>query len=124
MSKTDEGAYVFAVDNNVAFGSEEGDRGELWKRIRIKELPADTIERLRKITKAELQSRLGVLAQWQLRDGHYVPMTPGRNFARHSGVRVEGDVVQLGLTARETYLVWSRVEHLLRDVKHGDIKTF
>ena len=40
--------------------------------MRVDRLPADTVERLRKVTPEELQRRLGVLAQWQLQDGRWV----------------------------------------------------
>ena len=66
------GARVFSIDHGVAFASEDSDRGEVWKDMRVTQLPADTVERLRKITPELLTERLAVLAQWQLKDGNYV----------------------------------------------------
>jgi hypothetical protein len=116
------GARVFAVDNGVAFASEESDRGRLWQRMRVERLPADTVERLRRLTAAQLQSRLGVLAQWQLQNGHYVAVTPGANLAPQRGVRRVGDTVQMGLSETEIREVWRRNGALLDRVDHGKLR--
>lgn len=124
ISTAERGSRVFSVDNGVAFEAEESDRGELWKDLRVRELPADAIERLRRLDKAALHSRLAVLAQWELRDGHYVRVPPGGNLAPHSGVRTRGRVVQMGLTAHEILTLSFRLERLLQEVNHGHIRTF
>jgi hypothetical protein len=124
ISSSDEGASVYSVDNGIAFGSEEGSRGALWRRIRVDRLPADTVGRLRQIRREDLRARLAVLAQWELRDGHYVVVAPGNNLRSQAGVRTRRGVVQLGLTSREIFQVWRRLRHLLRDLNDGDIKTF
>lgn len=118
------GPRVFAVDNGVAFGSGESDRGRVWAELRVKRLPADTIERLRRITPDSLQQRLGVIAQWQLQDGHYVPMPRGENLAPNHGVRRDHGVVQMGLRTSEITKVWLNVEELLKRVDKGEVKTF
>lgn len=115
---------VFSVDNNVAFGRAESDCGVLWRDLRVARLPADAVERLRRLDQAQLGSRLAVLAQWELRDGHYLPVPPGPNLAAGRGVRVGDGVVQMGLTAFEIERAWSRTRHLLRKVDRGEISTF
>ena len=124
ISAQDNGARVFSVDNGIAFNSEESDRGELWRSMRVKRLPADAVERLRKLTEADLTSRLGVIAQWRLADGRYVPMPPGENLAPHSGVRRDGAVLQMGLTRREIAGVWDRARKLLKMLDNREIVSF
>jgi hypothetical protein len=124
ISAVPEGARVFSIDHGVAFASEPSDRGELWKSMRVKRLPADTVARLRKLTEADLESRLGVLAQWKLENGHYVAVSPGANLAPRFGVRRDEGVVQMGLSNSEIGAVWSRARKLLRMIDDGDIATY
>jgi len=124
ISAQSPGDRVFSIDNGVAFASEESDRGELWRSMRVKRVPADVVARLRKLTEADLNSRLGVVAQLQLTDGHYLAMPAGENFASHLGVRRRGSAVQLGLTRREISDVWDRARDLLRMIDKGDIVGF
>jgi hypothetical protein len=124
ISAVPEGARVFSIDHGVAFASEPSDRGELWRTMRVKRLPADTVARLRKLTEAELDARLGVLAEWQLENGHYVAASAGKNLRPRSGVRRQEGVVQMGLSAGEIGAVWSRAQKLLRMVDDGDIATY
>jgi hypothetical protein len=124
ISAVPEGARVFSIDHGVAFLSEPSDRGELWRSMRVKRLPADTVARLRKLTQAELDSRLGVLAEWKLENGHYAAVSPGKNLRPRSGVRREEGVVQMGLSSGEIEAVWSRAQKLLRMIDDGDIKTY
>jgi hypothetical protein len=124
ISAVPEGARVFSIDHGVAFASEPSDRGELWKSMRVKRLPADTVARLRKLTEADLESRLSVLAQWKLENGHYVAVSPGANLAPRFGVRRDEGVVQMGLSNSEIGAVWSRARKLLRMIDDGDIATY
>ena len=124
ISKSGPGARVFAVDNGVAFGSEESEYGDLWRDLRINRLPADTIARLRQLDKAIIESRLEVLAQWELKEGHYVRVPPGKNLAPNRGVRMRHGVVQMGLTTHEILRLSLRVGRLLKEVDNGNITTF
>jgi hypothetical protein len=124
ISKTTPGARVFSIDHGVAYASEESDRGKLWIKLRVNRLPADTVERLRKITPAMLQDSLGVVAQWQLKDGAYVPSPRGENLAPNQGVRREGAILQMGLKKSEITKVARGLESLLKQVDSGDVKTF
>jgi hypothetical protein len=124
VSTVPEGARVFSIDHGVAFFSEPSDRGELWRSMRVKRLPADTVARLRKLTEADLQSRLGVLAEWKLENGRYVAVSPGKNLRQKSGVRRDEGVVQMGLTHGEIGAVWSRAQKLLKMIDDGEIATY
>jgi hypothetical protein len=124
ISRASEGARVFSIDNGVAFASEDSDRGELWKDLRVKRLPADAVARLRKITKESLTDALAVVAQWQLQDGKYVPVPKGPNLAPGQGVRQKDGVVQMGLKSLEISRIWRNLGNLLEKVDEGELTTF
>jgi len=124
ISRAEQGQRVFSIDNGVAFAFNESDRGTLWKEVRIDRMPADTVERLRKVTEDELTRRLAVLAQWKLEDGHWVAAPPGENLAAGRGVRVKDDVVQMGLTKGEIAQLNRQIDRLLKLVDKGKIQTF
>ncbi len=115
---------VFAVDNSMAFRSPESDRGTEWRRLKVNRLPAPTIERLRQLRKTDLEEALGVVEQYEIRDGQLVPVPPTQNLARDKGVRRQGNVIQLGLTQAEINDVYDRLQRLLKRVDQGRIKTF
>ncbi len=124
ISRAEDGARVFSIDNGVAFAYNESDRGQLWKSLRVNRLPADTVKRLRDVTEDELHRRLGVLAQWQLQDGRWVALPPGANVGPQRGVRTSKDTVQVGLARSEVNRVWRLLQRLLQDVDSGKIGTF
>jgi hypothetical protein len=123
IGRAERGARVFSIDHGVAFASEDADRGELWKDMRVNVLPADTVQRLRAITPAILDARLGVLAQWALKDGVWVPVPPGPNLSPRKGVRREGDQLQMGLSKMEIDTLERLLERLLYRIDQGDITT-
>jgi hypothetical protein len=124
LGRTGPGPRVFSIDNGVAFASKDSDRGMLWKDLRVKRLPGDAVARLRGIRREDLEARLGVLAQWRMRDGHYVPVAPSGNLAPARGVRHRGDDLQMGLTEAEIADVFRQAQHLLARVDAGEIETF
>jgi hypothetical protein len=115
------GPRVFSVDNGVAFASERSDRGELWRELRVSRLPADSIARLREVSLQTLSARLGVLAQWKLDGGMYVPVAPGANLDAARGVRRKGDQLQMGLTRGEIRKVFDLLQSALKKVDRGSI---
>jgi hypothetical protein len=124
ISRAETGPRVFSIDNGVAFEFNESDRGQLWMKMRVDRLPADTVQRLRKVTLEELHRRLGVLAQWQLHDGRWIAMAPGENLAPVRGVRKEDGIVQLGLRKTDIDQVGRQLARLLKQVDDGRIATF
>jgi len=118
----DTGPRVFSVDHGVAFASQDSDRGTLWKDIRVTRLPADTVARLRAITPAALAAKLGVLAQWELQEGAWVPVPPGANTAPRRGVRRYRERLQMGLTTLEIQTIHRLLVRLLERVDRGDIE--
>jgi len=124
ISRATTAPRVFSVDNGVAFASGDSDRGELWRRMRVSRIPADTAQRLRSLSEATLTERLAVLAQWELRDGRFVPAAHGANLASRRGVRTRNGVVQLGLTEGEIERIGRRVRELVEDLDAGRLATF
>jgi hypothetical protein len=117
-------ARIFSVDNGVAFRSIESDRGNYWRDLRVDRIPASTAERLRQLTLQDLERHLGVLAQFELRNGHYERVEPSANLAPNEGIRRVGDVLQFGLTAREIQDVNGRLARLVQQLQAGRIGTF
>lgn len=121
LGNAEVGARVFSIDHGVAFASDESDRGDVWKDMRVNWLPADTVERLRKITPQLLTDRLGVLAQWRLDGRSYVPVASGRNLSQNRGVRRAGNELQMGLTKSEIFAVYRLLTKLLDRIDRGEI---
>lgn len=118
---------TFAVDNGVAFS---GFRNPLayftktnWATIIVPELPREQLERLRKLTRHDLDTLLTV-AQYSVTPEGLVEVPPTPAFSDTSGVRREGNVIQLGLTRREVDGVAARLSALLEKVDRGEIKVF
>jgi len=121
VSRSGSSPRVFSVDNGIAFAFNRSDRGNTWSRLRVPTLPADTLDRLRSVSRDDLQQRLAVLAQWRLVDGRWVAEAPGENLDPRHGVRQQGGVVQLGLTKDEIARVDRRRIELLEYVDEGRI---
>ena len=123
-SEGDAGPRVFAVDNGVAFDSQESNRGHEWRRMRVDRIPRTTMERLRRLTEERLQRELGVLVQFEPSGEGMTAVEPGPNLDPDDGIREEGGVVQLGLTRGEIEDVWDRLQDLLEEVDEGDLGVF
>ncbi|CAN5765537.1 hypothetical protein BH23GEM10_BH23GEM10_07470 [soil metagenome] len=115
---------VFSVDNGVTFESQPSDRGTEWSRLRIERMPAGTIERLQRITREDLDRALGVLVEFELRDGRLVPVEPGENLNPGRGIRQSDDRIQIGLSSREISGVENRIRNLLNQVNSGRYPLF
>lgn len=124
ISKNPSNPRIFVVDNGLAFGKLESDRGYKWRDLRVKRLPKDTVDRLRNITLQDLQSALGVVAQFEIAGSEILPAKPTENLNEKKGVRKKNGVIQFGLTSYEVKRVYNRLERLLRRVDSGKIKTF
>ncbi|MGH7504423.1 MAG: hypothetical protein ACRELX_02180 [Longimicrobiales bacterium] len=115
---------LFSVDNGVSFRSEVSDRGYAWRNLRVDRLPHATVERLRAVTEAELSQRLGVLVQFEVRNGMLIAVEPTANLDDDRGIRRRDGLVQIGLTRAEIHDVYRRLERLLERVDEGRITTF
>jgi hypothetical protein len=126
VSKDDERRQVFAIDNGVSFGGIFYNWFvENWNSIRVPALRKESIDRLRKLSEEDLQLLLGVVAQLELNENDvYVNVPAGMNLDDDRGVRIEGRILQLGLTEDEIEDVWDRIQDLIEDVDEGDVPTF
>ncbi len=115
---------VFAVDNGLSFDSPWSNRGTRWRVLQVTRFPASSVFRLREVGTEELHRRLGVLAQWEVRDGLLVRVEPGENLDPETGIRRGDGVVQLGLTAGEIDGLWRRLRDFLRTVDQGRMTLF
>ncbi len=124
ISTVAESPRAFSVDNGVAFSMAESERGIAWRGVRVPAVPRATVERLRSLTREELDRALGVVAEFHVVDGELEPAPPGENLRPGAGVRRKDDVIQLGLTDVEIGRMWDRIQDLLRDVDRGRVATF
>jgi hypothetical protein len=116
---------VFAVDNGVAFNRREvSDRGTRWQRLRVDRLPQRTVDRLRALTRDELDRRLAVVAQFRRAGEVLVPMAPTTPLDPGKGVSRNDEVVQLGLTKHEIDHIWDRIRKVLERVDEQKIALF
>jgi len=117
---------VFTVDNGLAFGGLKNPLTifmEDWAEIRVPALPGAQIEKLRAVTRADL-GRLGVVAQYENREGVLVAVPPTGPLDEDEAVRISGSIVQLGLTREEIDGIAARLRRLLERVDAGEIGLF
>jgi len=124
ISTDESNPRIFSVDNGVAFANQAADRGDYWRELRFDRFPASSIERLRAIDEATLHAELGVLAEFELRDGAFVPVEPGRNLHQDRSMRRAEDTIQVGLPWEEINDVWRRLVRFLEQVDSGRYSTF
>ncbi len=115
---------VFIVDNGVAFDSEPSNRGTKWREIRVNRLPRKTIERLKSITREQLDQTLAVVAEYKIENGGLTPVEFSENFNSKAGVRRKKNRLQMGLNRLEIKNVHSRLKDLLKRVEKGKFELF
>jgi hypothetical protein len=114
---------AFAVDNGLSFGGIRNPRAFFvrdWAQLIVPSVPLAQVERLRRLTRADLDTLL-VVAQFELRDGQLEPVAPTAPFSKTEGVRRSGNIVQLGLTVEEIDGIEARLKKLLARVDTYDI---
>lgn len=113
---------VYAVDNGIAFDLLPWNlRVFNWFRIRVPWLRRETIDRLRKVSKADVRA-LAVVDEMEADAGgalHVVPTGPNLDPGGRDGVRRHGDRVQLGLNEDEMDDLKERVDKLIARVDSG-----
>jgi hypothetical protein len=118
---------TFAVDNGLAFSGFRNPYAYFtkvnWAKIIVPALPRKQLERLRKLTRGDLD-RLLTVAQYSVTPQGLVEVPPTPAFEESKGVRREGDAIQFGLTRREVDAMADRLKALLERVDSGKIKVF
>ncbi len=115
---------VFVVDNGFSFESPESNRGDTWRKIRVKRLPKKTVDRLRQINREDLENSLAVVAQFEWQDGLLKLVEPTAKMNKKRGVHHSGNIIQFGLTKFEISGLERRLKKLLGRVDSGKLKTF
>lgn len=120
---TGDGTAVraWAIDNGVAFDSEESDVGTFWRDLHVGAIERSLADRLRTLTLAELRARLGVIAQYELVGDAWEPRPPAANFDAGRGVRRRGNQLQLGLTNHEIGALERRRARLISLLDKGKL---
>jgi hypothetical protein len=127
VSKGEGRRQVFAVDNGVSFGPTWPFYNWFvpnWNILRVAALREDSVNRLRRIRRADLDSFLVVQELHNDGTGHYVDVGPGPPLDAKGGAVARGGVVQFGLTDDEIEDLWDRIQEVIESVDGGDIPVF
>jgi hypothetical protein len=118
---------VFAIDNGVSFGQPWPFYNWFvrnWDVLRVPAVRSDSVERLRALTREDLDSLLVVAQLEPDADGVLQLVLPGPPHDPHVGATLSGDVVQFGLTEAEVDAVWTRIQDLVASVDAGELPVF
>lgn len=127
-SKDENNRRVFAIDNGVAFGTIWYNwfypPTYAWRQIRVPALPRKSVDRLRKLQRADLNF-LMVVSQLEVdSEGILQNVEPGPVIDPEDGATLDGTTVQFGLTEEEVDAIWERIECLINRVDAGKIELF
>lgn len=113
---------VYSVDNGISFGEWlYNPFRSHWNVIRVPALPKTAVERLRRIDDRR-SGELAVVAELRRdADGVFRDSPPSAPLPGGAGMRLEGDVLQIGLTDREIAGIRRRIHALLAAVEKGEI---
>ena len=125
VSMNDKRRQVFSIDNGISFGFWAYNIFiQQWDRINLPALREDSIDRLRKIQRQDLDF-LGVLAQFELDDkGILRPKPAGENLDPKKGAKYKDGTLQYGLSKSEIDAVWDRIQNVIAEVDAGKIQVF
>ena len=125
MSTDPDNPKVFSIDNGIAFGRTLFNFFTWhFNKIRVDRLPRQSIERLRRLTRVDLD-RLGVLADLRTdAEGVLRSVPPGPNLDSNQGNRVRPGIVQIGLTVTEIDAIAAHVQTLLTRIDRGNLSVF
>jgi hypothetical protein len=125
VSKDDKRRQVFSIDNGISFGFWPYNFFIVqWEKIHVPALRKNSIERLRKIQRQDLDF-LGVVSQLELDDkGILRPKPVGENLDPKVGAKYIDGTVQYGLSKSEIDAVWDRIQNVIAEVDAGNIQVF
>jgi len=125
VAKDPSDARVYSIDNGIAFGNLVFDYLVTnYNTIRVSALPRQSVERVRQVTRAQLD-QLGVLGQLELDSaGVLRNVALGPNLDPERGVRFTATVLQFGLTKSEIDAVAERIRVLLTRIDAGELGVF
>ena len=125
ISTDDKRPQVFSIDNTTTYGAfPYNPFVHNWNIIRVPALRKESIDRLRKVKREDLDV-LGIVAQFHKdNDNIFRHVDHGKNLDADIPVRFQKDTVQFGLTKDQLDGVWERIEELIENVDSGDIPLF
>ena len=127
ISKDTANPRAIAIDNGLAFSGLSNPRTLIlreWKDIIVPKLPRASIERLRKVTRADLD-KLAVVAQFKVVGKQLEPGEPTESLPdTDDAVRHKDDLIQLGLTKSEIDGIDERLKALIKRADEGKIELF
>ena len=125
VSTNDARRQVFIVDNGSTFNIWGYNYFVAnWDVIRTAAVRQETIDRLRKISRDDLDFLL-VVAQLEVDgDGFARQVPPGPSLDDDKGALYEGNTIQFGLTQKEIHKVWKRIQVLIQQVDDGELPVF
>ena len=125
VSKDDKRRQVFSIDNGISFGFWPYNFFiTQWDTIHLPALRKDSIDRLRKIRRQDL-NRLEVVAQMERdENGIMQPVPPGENMNPKNGATYIDGTLQFGLTTSDLDDLWERIQSLIAEVDAGNIQVF
>jgi len=125
VSKNDKRRQVFSIDNGISFGFWPYNiLIPQWAEIRLPALRKDSIDRLRKIQRHDLDV-LGVISQFKLDENLVLrPVRVGENLDPKKGAKYIDGTLQFGLTTSEIDDFWERIQTLIAEVDSGKIQVF
>ena len=124
-SKDDGRRQVFAVDNGISFGPWIFNYFvPNWTHLRVAAVRKNSVERLRKLQRADLDF-LTVVVQLEVDDdGLLRTLPPGAPEDPDDGVTARDGKVQFGLTTSEIDGVYARIQKLIQAVDAGHLPVF
>lgn len=125
VSKDDNRRQVFSIDNGISFGFWPYNFFiEQWQNMYVPALRQDSIERLRKIQRHDLDF-LGVIYQFKLDENLILqPVAVGENLDPSKGAKYKDGTLQYGLSKSEIDNLWDRIQALIAEVDAGNIQVF
>ena len=126
ISKDKDEPRVFSIDNGLALSGLYNPRAAFmheWEHIIVPKVPHAKIERLRRLTRADLD-RLGTVAEFAVHGGQLDAIATTAAFDGDHGVREKDGVIQLGLTRAEIDGIASRLKALIERVDAGKLEAY
>lgn len=124
VPKEDDGR-IYVIDNGISFGALVWNYFRPnWNDIRVPALPRDAVDRLRRVTAADVTALL-VLTQLEAdADGVLQPAAHEAPWDASEGARLRRGRAQFGLSANEVPELAARLQRLLARVDGGEIALF
>jgi len=116
---------IFAIDNGISFGPLVFNYFvPNWTHLRVAAVRTETIERLRGLSREDLDFLL-VVSQLEVdENGMFHNVEPGPPIDPDGGANARDGVVQFGLKRKEIDAVYARIQKLVAAVDAGEVPGF